>query len=488
MAFNIENGSGSTLDINDFGIQLALGEIVDLAQLADPQTITISAQASNELSTLITSGDVIVKDPIDGVTDLSVADGLEVARSQNDPHWRVGAGSRIGDISDVDVTGVADGNALVFASAGSEWTPVDPATIGGSGSFQLEWRFQTPTTATDPGSKNFQFNSATPASVTELYVSDTSDSGVDATTLLSALSAGDKIYIQQNDDALAAYLFNVTGPAVDNTTWWNVPVSVDSVVGILPGSNRRCAWVLMYGLGGGSGSVPIIQEDAVALAGAPHSTINYGLGLLATDAGSNVADIDLDASIDDLNDVTITSAANNNQIKFDSGTGQWINVAGQPGPPAGSELWVQMLWNPIAGLSGTTSIVIDELLPDIAEGTEVWSDTIDIQDTSSTIRIETSITFTGSTSSMELVFAAFRGSTCVGATVVSNPNKDTGTGAAMIVYDSPATTGDLTYSVRVGKNGGPGTWYVNTLPGFTTPLGGVLEQNAYTLAEIGAVT
>jgi hypothetical protein len=786
-----------------------------------------------------------------------------------------------------------DGNALVYNAGGSEWVVVDPATIGGSGSFQLEWRFQTPTIAADPGSKNFRFDSATPASVTELYVSDTSNSGVDATTLLGALNIGDKIYIQQNDDALAAYLFSVSGDPTDNATWWTIPVAVDSVTGAIPGSNRRCTWVLVYGInasdeqvftdmreptgfvnradseisfdvgtrtftldvlapateydyyihgikftisstktviipdttatyhfymdntetlqstttfdedlllsdnayvanvvwndtpstgtddlvvfgeerhgitmdaethihfhqsfgaqyinglgltnvvtepgapidtdvqftvasgeirdedlrheiiddgatpdnvfdliqdlqptaqipvwfrtgatgvwnkapatsfpfiysdgvvftggvngllpwnedtgatwqltesvnngfvlihyfatndvlnpvvaiqgitnynnkpagreqalneinqlsglpfleftplatvivearsvytntplarfrltddgfdyvdwrdtdlfgggggggttqnlwetitsdsgstvanspndtitvagtggiatsisgdtlsidgsGVGGGSVPIIQEDATPLANPPHSTINYGLGLLATDAGSNVADIDLDASIDDLNDVTITSVADNNQIRFDSGTGQWINVAAPPGPPSGSELWVQMLWNPIPGLSGTTSIDIDELLPDITEGTEVWTDTIDLQNSSSTLRVETSVTFTGSTASMELVFAVFRGSTCVGASVVSNPNKDTGAHAAMIVYDSPATTGNITYSVRVGKNGGPGTWYVNTLPGFTTPLGGVLEQNAYTLAEIGAV-
>ena len=290
MAFNIENGSGSTLDINDFGIQLTTGEIVDLAQLADPQTITISAQASNELSTLITSGDVIIKDPLDGVTDLSVADGLEVARSQNDPHWRVGAGSRIGDISDVDLTGEADTVVLQFDSGsgnyvvatpsqlagdiaindltdvdttgivtddilqwtGSSFVAVDPATVGSGASFALEWRFSTSIVAADPGNGRFRYDNATLASVTNIYFDDFADSGFDVGTVFGTLGSGDKIYIQQNNDATKAALFTLSGTPTDNVGWWTIPVTVDAS-GTLHDNNAKCATIFFQsGAGGGS--------------------------------------------------------------------------------------------------------------------------------------------------------------------------------------------------------------------------------------------
>ena len=70
MAFNVENGSGSALDIDDLGITLETGEITDLSLRGDVQNIINSVQAGEEISNLISAGDLIVKDPFDGVTDL----------------------------------------------------------------------------------------------------------------------------------------------------------------------------------------------------------------------------------------------------------------------------------------------------------------------------------------------------------------------------------------------------------------------------------
>ena len=481
MAFNIENGSGSTLDINDFGITLATSEITDLALRSDPQLIALSAQVGNELETLITSGDVIIKDPLDGTTDLSVANGLAVARSQNDPHWRVGGGARIGDISDVTFTTPVLDDVLQFN--GTDWINIAPSAIGAGASFSLEWRFSTSIVASDPGSGRFRYDDITLASVTNIYFDDFADSGFDVGTVFSLLAAGSKIYIQENDSSTSAVLFTVTGSPVDNIGWWTIPVSVDDS-GILHTNNRKCSAIFFTA---SSGSAPVIQEDTVALANPPHSTINYGLGLLATDAGSNVADIDLDAGVDDLNDATITGITDNDTLKYDSGTGQWINVQGVPSPPSGGEIVISLVWAPIGGISSTAAITITEFDPLVSEGAQVWTNAIDIQNAASTIRLESSFEFTASTASMELVFAIFRGSVCVGTTIASNPNKDTGASATMIIYDTPGAAGSTTYELRVGKNGGPGTWYVNSLPGFTTPLGGTLEQNAYTISEIGVV-
>lgn len=114
MAFNVENGSGSALDIDDLGITLETGEITDLSLRGDVQNIINSAQAGEEISNLISAGDLIVKDPLDGVTDLSIANGLVCARSYADPNYRVGAGARIGDISDVTLTTPANTQVLTY--------------------------------------------------------------------------------------------------------------------------------------------------------------------------------------------------------------------------------------------------------------------------------------------------------------------------------------------------------------------------------------
>jgi len=124
MAFNIENGTGAILEIGDLGITLEIAEIVDLSIRVEPLTVSLSLQPGQELHTLITVGDVIVKDPLDGVTNLSVADGLVCARGHNDPHYRHGPGARIGDNSDVTITAPSNGEALQWN--GSAWVNVTP--------------------------------------------------------------------------------------------------------------------------------------------------------------------------------------------------------------------------------------------------------------------------------------------------------------------------------------------------------------------------
>lgn len=129
MAFNIENGTAGILEINDLGITLGIGEISDLSTRTEPQNVALSMKPGQELYALITIGDVIVKDPLDGVTNLSVADAIVCFQSINDPHFRVGAGALIGDISDVTLTAPAANEILKFN--GSTWQNA-PLTSSGS--------------------------------------------------------------------------------------------------------------------------------------------------------------------------------------------------------------------------------------------------------------------------------------------------------------------------------------------------------------------
>ena len=108
------------------------------------------------------------------------------------------------------------------------------------------WRFSTTTAAADPGTRTLRYDNATPANVLNLYINDTTNEGGDASTILGLLVAGNRIYVQQQDDAANATLFELTGPAVDNTGWWTVPVSVVSTLA-LPVNNKSCVVIMNLG-------------------------------------------------------------------------------------------------------------------------------------------------------------------------------------------------------------------------------------------------
>jgi hypothetical protein len=135
--------------------------------------------------------------------------------------------------------------------------PFDIDTSGGSGSggtAQLNWKFDSSSTAaTAPANKYFKYNSATPASVTEIYIDDNGESGVDASNIFGILAAGNKMYIQQADDS-TKYLLTTVVSAVDNTGWWTITVTIDDS-GTLPGNNKDCLFILYAAGGGGSGDV-----------------------------------------------------------------------------------------------------------------------------------------------------------------------------------------------------------------------------------------
>jgi hypothetical protein len=103
MALNIENTSGALLSINDLGIVLAIGQIIDLSLIANSVVIARSA-VSGDIGSLVTAGSIEVKDPIDGTTALSVGDGLFATRAMNETHWRIPSGAVV-DLT-AGVTGV----------------------------------------------------------------------------------------------------------------------------------------------------------------------------------------------------------------------------------------------------------------------------------------------------------------------------------------------------------------------------------------------
>lgn len=139
--------------------------------------------------------------------------------------------------------------------------------------------FSTLTSASDPGTGLFKFDNATPASVTNIYIDDLAMTGQDMHKLMSTLSDGDLISIQNSADT-RYWIGTVNGTPTDNTGWWTIPVTHVQSNATLFGSTTLCQIDVQYlshavGSGGSPFTAPLrILGDTN---GAPPNT---GTGLL----------------------------------------------------------------------------------------------------------------------------------------------------------------------------------------------------------------
>ena len=155
-------------------------------------------------------------------------------------------------------------------SGGSSTVHLTPSgsteASGGGAAVSAEYRFQTSIVEADPGNGNFRMDNATPASVTELFISSITDAGFDFDTILGLISAGDQIYIQQDNDASKFILFDVTAN-VDNTGWFSIAGTINSS-GTIFDNNAKCHILILFGGSGPFGDVfkvgtPVVMEVGV---------------------------------------------------------------------------------------------------------------------------------------------------------------------------------------------------------------------------------
>ena len=165
----------------------------------------------------------------------------------------------------------------------SDWAYEDPHATGGGASVTFSWRFSTTTTAADPGNKRLRFNDAVPADVTEIYLDDIDNSGVDVSNFLNLLVAGNKIYVQQSNNG-GAFLLGTVVSSTDNTGWFTIVITVDDS-GTLPANNADVGVLLLFAAGAGGGGV-IVQDEGTPLP-TVGSTLNFaGAGVTASGAGA----------------------------------------------------------------------------------------------------------------------------------------------------------------------------------------------------------
>ncbi len=124
MSFIIRNIAGVPIEIDDIGIRLEVGEDVDLSEEAS-KDIAISA----DLVAAIQATNLIVLDPLNGVTPLTVAQSVEAIQVANDTHFRI-RGGELAHLDDVSNSVPPDGYVLAYNQIAGFWEP-QPGGGGG---------------------------------------------------------------------------------------------------------------------------------------------------------------------------------------------------------------------------------------------------------------------------------------------------------------------------------------------------------------------
>lgn len=341
----------------------------------------------------------------------------------------------------------------------------------------------------------------------ETFTGDTGSTTANTSTDTLNIAGGTSITTSVTGDTVT---INNDAPNVDQNIWETITADT--------GSTTANTTTDTLNVVGGTGITTSITGDTLTISSGnsfgivtgdtgtansdtPNDTISIvGGNKITTTAGDTPDTLTIDwtsLSINELTDVDNAGSpqpTNNATLKFNTTTGNWEPQPSQPAPPSGSEASVQLKWGPINSASGTSSIPKDSTTPLITEGFEIWNRNMTLQEPLSNVRIATNVTFSSSNSSLELVFAVFRDSTCIGTVVNSTSNKSSGFAISFELYDTPnpdpggSPMYTYNYSCRVGRTGS-GTWYINSIHNNTpiTYFGGTLTSNSYSIEEMGII-
>ena len=144
---------------------------------------------------------------------------------------------------------------------------------------------------------------------------------------------------------------------------------------------------------------------------------------------------------------------------------------------------LQSFASQIARATGTTGIPDDNTIPTSSEGTQFYSQAITPTASSSKVLMFYALQTYISVGSA-VVITAFRGSTCIGMSTFETPTGSNNMINSFVTIDSPNTTSETTYTLRIGEKTDTGTWVVG---GKNNAIyGDVLAKNSVVLQEIGA--
>tara|TARA_R110002020_G_scaffold6973_1_gene29447 strand:- start:513 stop:1523 length:1011 start_codon:yes stop_codon:yes gene_type:complete len=171
-------------------------------------------------------------------------------------------------------------------------------------------------------------------------------------------------------------------------------------------------------------------------------------------------------------------------LKVDSVSGSGTTGIGTMTFGDGGKL-LQNFATQISKTTGTTGIPDDNTTPTTSEGTQIYSQAITPSSSSNKILMFYALQ-TGINVGSGVVISAFRGSTCIGVSMMTTPpGSNDGFISTAVTIDSPSTTSETTYTLRIGQLTSGYTWNVGSR-GTSDKYNGMLEKNTVILQEIGA--
>jgi hypothetical protein len=267
----------------------------------------------------------------------------------------------------------------------TEFEFVDQSGGGGNG-VSLPYVWSNDTAATDPTSGGIKANSGTIGSITEIYISYTSNNSVDATLRINSL-INNGFYIQQLDNDSKFIELNVTD-VTDNTGWATLAVTPSSTGTILDNGTTAGVDFNFYSSSGISvpsvfnRTGPVIAQasdynasqidndssvtgvfvsDALNTldTGKAESSITISAtgGITSSAADLTAASIDLDLDIDSLPSEA-TPASGDQLIIFDGTQNKKVDWNLLPGAGGGEV-------NTISSVGGYTSLVSGKVGSDL---------------------------------------------------------------------------------------------------------------------------
>jgi hypothetical protein len=175
---------------------------------------------------------------------------------------------------DNDLTSGTSGKERVLSEADLE-----------AGQPRLRYEFHSTITAADPGAGFIRYNNATPASVTELYLNDTSEHGLNSDRVLNNLADGDILTLGNEVDPADYLVVSVNGAPTDNTGWWTIPVTIihsGTLPTVFQNLNIDVQWFSQVVAGGSPFATPLVITGDINTA-TPPTTEAVTARLLATD-------------------------------------------------------------------------------------------------------------------------------------------------------------------------------------------------------------
>jgi hypothetical protein len=190
--------------------------------------------------------------------------------------------------TDVNAPAPAAQNVLTWNDQQQTWEPAPP--LGAVGFAAFAYRFDA-NTVPPPNSGYIEFNNADPSLVTEVTINDIDSTNQDISVFLSYIEPGAWLNVSDRGDYDSQrHSYDVTGPPVDNGTYWSFPVTPFENIGLPFSDNQQINLVIRF--------IALTQEYA----------------------------------LDDLTDVNAPTPADNDIIQFNTANGLWEN---QPLPELG---------------------------------------------------------------------------------------------------------------------------------------------------------